>query len=500
MTQIPLYQQTQLPPSKVGAAKAPYSLADRSGQQQLAQTIAGVGEKIWDNIIKSQATNEVAEARGQTESFIESFNTYVASNPNASPEDLQKERQRITSQIQGLQGTLKTGLGKRDFGNFLAMNEGIINQRMLTTAAATKAKQEFTKAESQRNVFIAQGDVGEEYEKFMREHAANGIYNPDIIEETIALDKMKGNIIKVQNTVAAMKTAAANPDITREERDALFNQAEEYIQSQPASILEPQDAQAMLANLESYKNTLARKTENLNYSANMKVNESFLQKFIEDGTINPDDVLASRLKDTSVGDEITQEDWLDWNTRSFKTEPPVKSKPAASAKVTALVLDLSQQKFEGGSQGAIRSLMDMYTKGDLSKTEFAATVERMNRLYTPGTAKMLEDIMQIKAKEIKDAEDSWWYMDWEKKRVAAKSAQVNADLLRFVDEELAKNPNKTFTPKELYQMQAEINVSIPDTENGQKQTKSPFEDYPDAYLENGNWYVMKDGKRHRIEE
>ncbi len=31
-------------------------------------------------------------------------------------------------------------------------------------------------------------------------------------------------------------------------------------------------------------------------------------------------------------------------------------------------------------------------------------------------------------------------------------------------------------------------------------TTSPFPDYPDAYQENGNWYVIKDGKRYRIQE
>ena len=180
MAQIQLYQPTQGPPKTVGRVKPPFSLADRSGEQQLGQAVAGIGLAVWDDIIKTQATNEVATARGRTNELIESFNTYAVKNPNASPEELEKERQRIVSEIKGLQGSLKTRPGQQQFGNFLAANAGLINQKMMTSVAATKAKQEFVKSEQAIASFKAHFDIPglkNHYEQMVE----NNMYDRDTI-------------------------------------------------------------------------------------------------------------------------------------------------------------------------------------------------------------------------------------------------------------------------------------------------------------------------------
>ncbi len=147
---------------------------------QAGQTIANVGMKLWEDIIKSQATNEVAEARGQVNTLIESFATFVVDNPNASPEEIEAEQSKISTQIKALSGTLKTGLGKSEFTNFLAANEGVINQRMFTQAAAIKSKQELARSE----VIIKNHKVNFEYEELVahyEEQVQNGVYDRETI-------------------------------------------------------------------------------------------------------------------------------------------------------------------------------------------------------------------------------------------------------------------------------------------------------------------------------
>ena len=95
MTDIPIYRRTELPPSRVGAVKPPMSLADQSGPIGLGQAIASTGNLIFEKVVKAQAANEVAEAKGTVRGLEESYKTFIADNPNASPEDLKKQWDKI---------------------------------------------------------------------------------------------------------------------------------------------------------------------------------------------------------------------------------------------------------------------------------------------------------------------------------------------------------------------------------------------------------------------
>jgi len=157
-TNIPIYQRTELPPARAGIAKPPYELADRP-EIQFGQTLTGFGGAIFDKLVKAQAANEEAEARGQVNTLIESFSTFVADRPNASPEELQKEWDKISAQIKAIPGTLKTGIAEANFTNFLALNEGLINQRAQTSMEAIKSKQELGRFNAGRERAMTEFDI-----------------------------------------------------------------------------------------------------------------------------------------------------------------------------------------------------------------------------------------------------------------------------------------------------------------------------------------------------
>lgn len=157
-TNIPLYQRTELPPARAGEAKIPYELAEQP-EVEFGRTVARFTGDILDRLIRAQAANEEAEARGKVNTFIESYSTFVADRPNASPEELQKEWDKISAQIKAIPDTLKTGIAKRNFTNFLALNEGIINQRAQTSMEAIKSRQELERFNAGRKSDMANFDT-----------------------------------------------------------------------------------------------------------------------------------------------------------------------------------------------------------------------------------------------------------------------------------------------------------------------------------------------------
>jgi len=178
MINIPLYQKTELPPERAGIAKPPYSLADTSGQRQLGRLAAGFGEKIWAGIIQAQAANEVAAGRGQLNTFLEGYNTYVADNPNISPEELKKQWSKVNAQIKTIPSTMKTAPAKRDMTNFLALNESLYTQKALTMAATTRTKQERAKADAQLQIYKAGGETDKAI-AFVDEQVENRVYSEE---------------------------------------------------------------------------------------------------------------------------------------------------------------------------------------------------------------------------------------------------------------------------------------------------------------------------------
>ncbi len=180
VAKIQLYRRQALPPERAGVAKPPASLADRSGQIQAGQAIAGIGMKIWSDIIKSQAANEEAEGVGQMKALTQSFDTFVADNPNASEDELKKEWGKIETRIKGIPNTFKTGLGKSNMTNTIALNMPVVREKAWTQAAATKSKQELARSEA----IVKNHKVNFEYEELAAhygEQVQNGVYDRETI-------------------------------------------------------------------------------------------------------------------------------------------------------------------------------------------------------------------------------------------------------------------------------------------------------------------------------
>ena len=174
---------------------------------------------VFNKLVRSQAANEVAEARGQVDTFIESFSTFVADNPNASPDELQQKWNKISSQIKAIPGTLKTGLGKTEFGNHLALNWGRINQIAQTRMEAIKSKQELGRYQVLRENYINNFDK-KSLAKLNAEQVKEGLLDPeitkfqqeqdfkviDIAQKKTQLEQLQNNVLNIAQSFRDAKT------------------------------------------------------------------------------------------------------------------------------------------------------------------------------------------------------------------------------------------------------------------------------------------------------
>lgn len=200
-------------------AKPPYELAERRGQVQFGEGLTKFSGAIWEQSIEAQAENEIAEARGQLNTVIESFETFAASNPNASPEELQKEWGKISTKIKAIPGTLKTRIAKAEFGNFLAKNERVIQQRVQTSIEAIRFDQQLTKYKAVRGTLIAKGTTAARNElvKLNTEQIKAGLLNPEMTEIQQAADFAEMDRQSVFRSINQGRFAVAHTAVTQSE-------------------------------------------------------------------------------------------------------------------------------------------------------------------------------------------------------------------------------------------------------------------------------------------
>jgi hypothetical protein len=159
MSDVPLYHRTELPPGFAGEAKPPYALADTSGQQRFGQTLFHFSGATFDKIVRTRAANEHAEFAGFAKTEIESVRTYVAGNPNLPFEEYEKRIGEAAKNIRTASGQATTGIGRDANTRWMDLYLPSATQTMITDAEAELSKQEFQRAEVQRKVYIAEGNL-----------------------------------------------------------------------------------------------------------------------------------------------------------------------------------------------------------------------------------------------------------------------------------------------------------------------------------------------------
>jgi len=100
MAQIQLYQQSELPPNRIGQVKPSFALADQSSKQQAGQVIAGMANEVWSQLLTAKVNNEKAIFFGAEKTARANFSKYVTDKPFANKDDIKEAQGKMISEIE----------------------------------------------------------------------------------------------------------------------------------------------------------------------------------------------------------------------------------------------------------------------------------------------------------------------------------------------------------------------------------------------------------------
>ena len=259
MAKIQLVQRTQVGPRTGGVAKPPLSLADRSGQIALGQSIEQVGSDIDRKLVTSRAANEQAVFRGVTETELQGYDTFVKTNPNASLEQLKKEQEAMMARIRVASSESTTGIAKRGNTNWLAANESLLNKKAHDQMVAVKTRQELDTYAINQKLNMDNFDKGAYFE-LKEDMVAAGLLNRDVADAQEEMDF--GIMDKAQSKVIVSEAARLGVDawqttVTKEAPEGDLRVAFATIEELPLTEKEKKDAEA-----EAKTRVINRRAEN----------------------------------------------------------------------------------------------------------------------------------------------------------------------------------------------------------------------------------------------
>ena len=582
---IKLYQRTSLPPSRVGAVKPPMSLADRSAEINLYQSIAGFSGEVFNKLVKSRAANEEAEFMGIVETEMEGFNTLIKSKPGLSYEEIGAERDKMMLNITAASKKQNlTGIARGNIKNWMTGNKDVIKQKAQTSMEAIRTKQEVDKFAALREVAIKNFDVpgvtklweGQIEAGQIEAETGRAQLEVDLMDIEVA--KAKFNEGQIKEGITGVYQGIIDKGGTEDDGRKVIDQAVKE------RLISADTKESLYSSLSSYAN----KIQDSKQEKDTVTTRDFADKAqVNDLTL--DDIYAEFPGDTG-SDVAAREHWEKIIKKSQKPKKlPKKTTTDGMEDVMTILTDIPAG--EKTTLVAIEELTDLhYIEKSISKKTLQWALARIDNPYPAHVTKQLQSTLLAVEKQV----NFFWETDNERKQI--RSAQdaikqnVSEDLISWVDDELEKD--RVPGSKEIYQKAAEFAVNARETErdkrveftgfptlhptvknsdgsvsnvllsgfsiggreyviptmvdgkklsskeavalakkhglenypsfdtveegerfaqqyhdqideNGRvidQRATSPFEDYPDAYYENGNWYIMKDGNRYRVQE
>ena len=208
MVDIAIPQRTELPPSRVGAVKPSFGAASQAGQKQIAKAVTGVASSTFENLVKTRAANEEAQFQGHVNTSMQEFDTFVASNPGASFEDLQDARNNMLDGIKQAGGTATTKLAKTNNANWYDRNFESIKEQSETSMVAIRSKQELATAGEISKTLINNFDR-EGLEAFTQQQIANGLWEKEgaearLVNQLEIIDDAQAKVVR-ENLTAGLE-------------------------------------------------------------------------------------------------------------------------------------------------------------------------------------------------------------------------------------------------------------------------------------------------------
>jgi len=229
--QIPLSQRTQLPPSRVGAVKPPFDLADQSGQRAFGQSLAKFSGDTFNRLEQTRVANEEAQFQGFVNTSMKEYDVFVAGNPGASFKDLEKERDKMLAQIRKAGNSATMPRAQQNNARWYTQNLNSIRLQTQTSMESIRAKQELRAADEITEGYINSFDR-ESLISFTNQQVQSGL-----LEENFAKARLANqlDVIKAESKVAVQNVSQIGFDawqatVTEADPDGDLNAALDAIE------------------------------------------------------------------------------------------------------------------------------------------------------------------------------------------------------------------------------------------------------------------------------
>lgn len=212
---IPLFERTEVGPTRAGTVKPGLNLARGAGISEIGAATAKFAGAIFEDLVATRAANEEATHQGVVRSEMKGFDVFVAANPAASFEELEKERDKMFARIDVAGNKATTRKAQQNIKNFMARNKEFMFKTTQESMEAIRSKQELLASEAHVKNFMnnfQREELREHYEDMLE--AEISIYRRDVIFGPVGKDGVRvGGLYEEQVAIideAEKKVAVGN--------------------------------------------------------------------------------------------------------------------------------------------------------------------------------------------------------------------------------------------------------------------------------------------------
>lgn len=480
MSEIQLYQRSELPPSGPRQALIPMSLADNSGAIQLGNAINQVSTDWMGKILKAQRETEISNASVAIQNQKTAYDKWLTDNPDQANDEMHNATQFTKMFGPEFKSQLLQNTKNKDAQHIVGLNvneySASFREHAQKQAGAMVTQQNADALQNNLELAILNKNP-EAAAKIIKIGRETNVIGDDDKAEMILRDATQKIALQtVQDDVASYKMAYASGDVTSLTTEEVskgittLDKAREI--TQKAKGLDEEKRQAMLANIDSYQSQIDARAKKNEYDYDVKTTQDFAQK-ITNKELTPDDIeslnLSTEMKKKwlydpiGTGTKANPEPTQGYLNNSFKPAP-TQATPEGFAVLKKVIINSANKTM--GKLDAYDALFDArYNQGSITDDQLKQGIEKIEHPYPKSVANMIYDAMEDRPKY---TAENIFTSKWEGGifgfgGTPEKNLKKDELMLNWVDDELAKNPNRSFSPKELYQMKAEIGATVQET-------------------------------------
>jgi len=257
-------------------------------------------------------------------------------------------------------------------------------------------------------------------------------------------------------------------DVARAKKDAQSL----ILDAKKDGIITAKDTGTQNSNLNGYTTGKIRQAEKKKEETDSTITADFIKK-INSFDLDPDQILAAPMSREMEDLWINGKEIIDKDGKKI-TLPAIADvmydpAPTATTPDGFGIAANAVFEFAAKKKSTISAYEDLlkarYIDKTLTDDDFNWAVNRIQNPYPRHVSDMIQNELAGAEADIARKEDWWWRTKREDARIKAKTVQVAKQLIDWVEDELAYNPKKIFTPKEIFAMKAELGVSVKEPVN-----------------------------------